>query len=367
MSESGSDGSGDAEESSGLDATDVRGLGGEQFASILSAAWTNRGWETDVAESDGEYLVTGDQGGGQRGLILVVPGTGDISGQRVQQYVTLVEEKAVDVRVVATQGAFSDDAARIASANDVHLLDAQAVLETVEAEGLEGTLAEYAGDGGGVGSLFGGLPLPVPSIPGGVSLPNPGGSGLRSALVVVLIATSLLSGFAGGAFLDPGTGGAEDGGVLASVLEIGGFAGEDDDVAVAALSTAATDEAGLTVRWNARPVDSVVANGTTYEAPNGTRFLVVQLAITNTGEERVPVRGGDIAVHVDGARYTNQPLEGARTFEPTATEPGDSATGWLVFTIPETTTDAVLVPNPEAAGGPMAFSHDSELAVNGTA
>lgn len=355
-------------ESSGSDRATVEGLEGEQLADVLSQAWVNRGWETDVAEGeDGSFFVTGDQGNGQRGLILVLPGDVEVPGKRLQQYASLVKKKDVDVRVVATQGAFTDDAERIAKANNVHLLDPQAILETVEAEGLESELSRFASEngdgGGGIGAMIPSLPIPSVGLPSGVPLPSPGGKGLKSVLLIVLIATSLLAGFAGGAFLGPG-GDAGVGGVAATM---GGFAGGGgDDVAVAALSTAEPGNAGLTVHWNARTADSVVANGSTYEAPDESRFVVVELVVQNTGSERVPVKPGDFLVNANGTRYTHQPLDGTRTFEMTAVAPGNETTGWLVFAIPDDVNDAVLVPDTEAAGGPVTFVRDSSLTINGT-
>lgn len=360
---------GTGSESSGPDRATVEGLEGEQLADVLSQAWVNRGWETDVAEDDdGSFFVTGDQGNGKRGLILVLPGDVEVPGKRLQQYVSLVKKKSVDVRVVATQGAFTDDAERIAKANDVHLLDPQAVLETVEAEGLEGVLSRFAsengdgsgGDEGGIGAMIPGLPGPSLGLPSGVPLPSPGGNGLKSVLVIVLIATSLLAGFAGGAFLGPGAGG----GAVASA--VGGLTGGGDEVAVASLSTAEPGSAGLTVHWNARTADSVVANGSSYEAPADSRFLVVQLVVENTGDDRVPVKAGDFLVNANGTRYAHQPLDGARTFEMTAVSPGNETTGWVVFAIPDDATDAVLVPDTQAAGGPVTFVRDPSLTINGT-
>lgn len=353
--------------SSGPDAETVAGLGGEHLATILSEAWTNRGWETDVVEDeDGTFLVTGDQGNGQRGLILVLPGDVNVPGKRLQQYASLVEKKSVDVRVVATQGRFTDDAERIANANDIHLLNPQAVLETVEAEGLVDTLSKYAASGGsngvgggGIGAALSGLPIPG-GVPSSVPTPSLGGKGLKSVFLVVLLATSLLAGFAGGAFLAPGTGGPITG-------MLGVPAAGTSDVAVSSLSTADPGSAGLTVRWNARTADSVVANGSTYDAPADTAFLVVQYVVTNTGESRVPVKAADFLVNANGKRYTHQPLDGAKTFELTAVAPGNQTTGWAVYSIPAGASDAVIVPNTDAPGGPIAFVHDPGLAVNGTA
>lgn len=357
--------------SSGPDRATVEGLDGEQLADLLSQAWVNRGWETDVAEDDdGSFFVTGDQGNGKRGLILVLPGDVQVPGKRLQQYASLVKKKSVDVRVVATQGEFTDDAERIAKANNVHLLDPQAILETVEAEGLESELSRFAsengggGGGGGIGAMIPGLPIPAVGLPSGVPLPSPGGKGLKSVLVIVLIATSLLAGFAGGAYLGPG--GAAGGGTVAAAMD-GFVGGGADDVTVASLSTAEPGTAGLTVHWNARTAGSVVANGSTYEAPDESRFVVVQLVVRNTGSERVPVKAGDFLVNANGTRYTHQPLDGARTFEMAAVAPGNETSGWLVFAIPDNVSDAVLVPDTGAPGGPVTFVRDSSLTINGTA
>lgn len=330
-------------------------MGERDFVEFLAALWESRGWQTGITERDeGVYMLTGDKPDGQRGLMLVVPDPeATVTGQMTQKLVTLVREKGIDMGVAATRGDFSDDARGIADANGVHLLDTDALAQTVESEGLADLVEEYSNGGGGEdGSITDRLPaIGLPAVGGAVGR-------LRTGLVVVVVLAVILAGVQ---FLGMG---AAVGGVFAGLplpdVGIGGGAG---GYTITAVSLSEGNSTPAQVAWDARTQSSVVApNGQSFESPEGKKFVVVQFNVTNPSGESMVFRANHLALATQNTRYGNQPLQGASGQLPIIVEAESAGEGYVVFTVPEDSEAATLLGLPGPDVPPIQFERDRSLA-----
>lgn len=368
----------------------------EDFVSFLGDLWGERGWETSVQErANGTYFIIGERGDGRRGVLFVFPTTDShVSGQHLRRFVTLCGKKGVDVAVVATQGAYADEARKIADAKGIHLLDRTTLEGTVEEGGFHHVLREYTG-GGPLDPILAklralGLPVPetlpldLPFDPaelqarirsnlGGYSGesddsdadgPPPdgegdgGGGGRLGALPVsprtllpVVVAALLLvvAGSTMGALTVPGVGG--DGG---------------SDTAISAVSTASAN-AALDVRWNARTTDSITVNGTTYDAPENETFVVVRMNVTSRSESPEQLPQERLALEVAGDRYGYQPLKNTTGFPGAGLfAPGESREVWTAFSVPaDAESGTLLVRSGEGVPG-VKFTRDTAVSAEAT-
>jgi hypothetical protein len=360
-------------------------LDAADFVSFLEDLWNERGWDTTVQErSNGTSFIIGERGDGKRGVLFVFPTPeSHVTGQHLRRFVTLCRKKGVDVGVVATQGAFDDEARQVAEAKGIHLLTRDTLAGTVEEGGFQRVLDRYTDTGGPFDALLArlhALGLPVPeslSLP--VSLPadvDP------SALTGRLRPGEDGDGDGGGASGDagevergdPGEGerrGAEDGRlpsvpvtralpvvVLAAVLFVagavvgptlglaglvGGGSGQGDAVAVSAVSTAGAN-ATLEAQWNARTTDSVTVNGTVYEAPPNETFVVVRFNTTNWADSPATLPQDRLVLDVAGERYGHQPLRNATGFAMGGLyAPNETHEAWTVYSVPEDAQSGTLL------------------------
>lgn len=361
----------------------------EDFVAFLAATWDERGWETSVRErSDETHFVVGKRPDGKRGVIYTFPTTtATVTERHLKKFVSFCEQKGIDVAVVATQGSFAEAAEAVADRRSVHLLDRSSLADTVEEGGLEDVLARFTDGGGGITGRLRGLGVPVPA---SVTswIPGP-----RSLLASVVAAVPIGGTADDAAASDGGTSPADapapsssapDGlgivaglyrscrrpvpaGLLAVVLAVafvlgavagsaaglggmlGGSAAGGDGPDVSAVSTAGEPNATVEVRWNARAADSITANGTTYDAPEGQTFLLVRMNVTNGGGDPAKLERSALAVDVAGTRYGRQPLDGATGF-PTAVllAPDESREVWTAFAIPDGAGSATIVVDGES-------------------
>jgi len=208
-----------------------------------------------------------------------------------------------------------------------------------DSENVPDPLAPASGDDGGSddgegGSLASSLPL-----------------GRRAlAAVAVLVAVVVVGGVLG-------VGGPLDG-VAASDAP-------DSTAAVTVLSTTERTNATLTATWNARTADTVeLENGTSYDAPDGETFVVVQLNVTNQEVTPVQLSQEDLALEAGGTRYGYQPLAGAETFRGGVFIPGETTSVWTAFSVPENTTAGTVLIVPEGNRTvQVAVEHDPSLQV----
>lgn len=369
----------------------------DEFVSFLSDLWGERGWETTVQErANGTYFIIGERGDGKRGVLFVFPTTeSHVSGQHLRRFVTLCGKKGVDVAVVATQGAYADEARKIADAKSIHLLDRSTLEGTVEEGEFHHVLREYTG-GGPLDPILAklralGLPVPEtlpvtlpfdpaeiqarirdrlggygggsdesdaadgPTPPDGANDDGDGGGRLdalpvspRTLLSVVVAALLLVAA-----------------GSVAGMLGLPGAGGGGESTAVSAVSTAGAN-ASLDARWNAKTTDSVTINGTTYDAPPNQTFVVVRMNVTNVGESPEQLSQRQLALEVAGDRYGYQPLRNATGFPAGGLfAPGESRQVWTVFAVPaDAQSGTLLVQSRDGPG--VRFTRDSSLTPDAT-
>lgn len=328
----------------------------EGFVDFLAAMWERRGWETGVAEDEpGVFMITGDRDSGQRGLMLVVPaGDADVPGKRVQTVASICDAKNVDVGVVATRGTFSDDAQRIADVNDIHLLDTDALESTVDSEGMDDLVEEYTEGGDGDESLLSRVvPSGVPSVrsPTPVAIPTRGLGVLLVLAAVVAVAVA----------------GAQALGVLPSVAgkvpAVGlGLGGGGSGFTVTAASLTTGNGSAVGVAWTARVQSDVVTDtGATYSAPEGSKFVVVQMNVTNHRDEQVIFRSSALGFAANNTRVGPQLLQGAVGQPPVPIPPGETVSVWVVFPVDDGADSGTLLGLPGEDVPPIRFHRAPDL------
>lgn len=328
------------------------------FAEFLSEVWERRDWNTAVTQEDpGQFMITGDRPSGERGLMLVLPGEDEtVAGKPVQTLVGICDAKNVDLGVVATRGSVTDDARRIAEANDVHLLDTDALEATVASEGLQDLVEEFTEE---TATVLDRLPIPS-GLPSLFRRPSPPTIPTR-ALTLLLIAVgvgavAIVGAQSMGVGLGPlGSIGALPGDGL-------GLGGGSEDITVTAVSlTGSTDDA-VEVAWNARTQSTLVTeNDTRYEAPAGQTFVVVEMTVTNQRVATSTLDASMLAFAANDTVREPRQLNGTESPLPVQLAPEESETLWVVFTIPEGETSGTLVGLPAENAPPIRFEHDPSV------
>lgn len=381
----------------------------EEFVSFLADLWGERGWETTIRRRpNGTYFVVGKRGDGKRGVLFVFPTTeSHVSGRHLRRFVTFCGKKGVDVAVVATQGAYADEARKIADAKGVHLLDRSTLEGTVEQGEFHHVLREYAGGGpldpilarlraagvpvpeslpfalpfdaaeirarirsrlgayGGSDDADAGGPTPPDGANGGRDggeSGSGGGSGdgdeggrlaalpasPRTVLTVVVVALLLVAA-----------------GSVTGMLGVPGTTG-GDAAAISAVSTAGAN-ASLDARWNAKTTTSVTINGTTYDAPPNETFVVVRMNVTNVGDSPEQLSQEQLALEVAGDRYGYQPLRDATGFPAGGLfAPGESRDVWTLFSVPADAESGTLLVYADESGPNVRFTRDTSVVAEAT-
>lgn len=325
------------------------------FVDFLAALWQSRGWETGITERDeGVYMVTGDKADGTRGLMLVVPGPDQtVTGQMVQKAATLVQDKGIDTAVAATRGSFSDDARGVADANGVHLLDTEALEETVAAEDAQHLVDEHKTGGREDGSVFDSIPIS--------GLPNPNGLAISGGVRTLLLAIVAV-GVALAALEVLGLGTPLSGVLGALPVPEVGFGAGGGGYTITAVSVSSGNATSVPITWNAREQTTVIApNGEEYTAPDGEQFVVVQLNISNPTGETLVFRPGYLALATNNTRYGSQRLQAAPGQLPVQVEAGSSVRAYVVYSVPAGADSGTLLGLPGSDIPPMAFERDRSM------
>lgn len=324
------------------------------FVEFLSAVWEQRGWETGINEDEpGQFMITGDRNSGERGLMLVLPDeNASVAGQPVQSVASICDAKNVDVAVAATRGEFTDDAQRIAEANDIHLLDPSALEATVAEEGLQDLVDEYAADGSSGGSLL--------SLPSFVPSPSPPSIPTRLLTVLFVVVGVIALAVVGTQLLGIGTGPLGLLGQLPGDVLAGGSGG--DDLTVTAVSLTGSAEDSVEVAWNTKTTGAIVtANETRYEAPDGEKFVVVQMEITNDRPATSSFDASMLGFAANDTVREPRTLNGTSDRLPLELAPEESATTWVVFTIDKGESSGTLIGLPGENTPPLRFTHDPSV------
>lgn len=105
----------------------------------------------------------------------------------------------------------------------------------------------------------------------------------------------------------------------------------------------------------------VAPNGEEFTAPDGKQFLVVQVNVTNPGDEPMVFRAGYLALATQNTRYGNLPLQGASGQLPVQIEAGSSVRAYVMYTVPGDAESATLLGLPVPDVPPMTFERDQDM------
>lgn len=372
----------------------VHQLDDSTFPAFVADLWEHQGWRTSIREVDGKpYVAAVRPAAGERGLIWAKSGStgARVSGSAVVAFATFCRENGVDDAAIITLGAFTEDGEAAAEKFGIELLDGEGLAAVVERHDLADLVAEHAtGDESGgardadgrlaaIAGTIAAVGLTIPDLDGlkspselvaplrerlgerGIEVPRQ--VGVATVVVVALVVAGVVVGpsfgpsFGDLGSLDPFGGGGTD-----EVPPVDVSAGPvQPDGAVTTLYVEFDAVASATI--DADPADDRI-----HVAPEGTRFVVVGLSITNTGSQAVELHPAAFTLSVDGTTYRHQPLSGVTGFEPATLEAGDSYEGWTAFVVPENAPEGSLGVDQDAVRGKVAvqFAPNPELTVDVT-
>jgi len=325
-----------------------------EFGQFVAALWKRQGWQTQIKRDDGRTFVAVQRPEtGEEGLIWAVA-DGEIGGQQVKQFQSLCDEHGVAERAIVTGGAVSDHAEKVAKGTGVELLDGEGIRTVLERKGLTDLAKQYRGGGGNN------------------SNPNDGenGDSERSALAPVQSIIGRASGLASGVPVVAVV-------VVVALLGAGVLWGppipflDGGGDGLSANSTAPDNAThNLHVTWNAKTTDSIDPNrsdGAAYLAPEDEQFVLVRMAVNNTGNGTVPLEQSAFQFRANGTRYANTTLADHDVFIGLPIGPGETFPVWTVFAIPEGESGELLYDqNATNESVAVEFERDTALSVNET-
>jgi hypothetical protein len=350
------------------------------FVRFLADFWTQQNWQTNVQpRGEGRFLVQGQRGDGGTGMLLALPSTEEtVEKDHIRGFVAYAKKRQIDTIAVATQHGFTDEVRGLATKHDVTLFDPESLGETVEREGLEETVKQYAdGDVYETAEVEFGLPFDLPeplanalsgfgfdavqerlrdhSSEDGSRLPRSldalkptSSSSVRIVAVAALLLVLALGSVA----------------ALGPVVDGLGSPVDQSGVAVSALSSAPASSADVVARWNTQTTDTVSVGNDSYTAPNGSQFVVVALDVSATGATPGSLPQSALVFESDGVRYGFQPLSNTSGFQNGGLfAPGDAETVWTVFAVPTNTSTGTLLVHG-SADDTVTFVHDESLSVD---
>jgi len=331
-----------------------------EFGQFVAALWERQGWQTQVKNDDGKTFVAVQRPStGEEGLLWAIP-DGEVGGQQVQQFAKLCQQYEVSESAIVTAGTVSDHAEKVSQGSGVELLDGEGVARILKQKEWTDLADEYGdgGDAGGEasgGSDDGDAPLDQLRAVGdriGAKLSGALGDAsvpVKPALAVVVVVALLAAGLLSGVSI-PLLGGGGDGPVSAE--------------SVSPDNSATT----LSVTWNARVTDTIDPNesdGKAYPAPRGKQFVLVRMAINNSGEAKTQLKKSAFKFRTDDRTYGQQSLADHEGFIDFPISPDQRYSGWLVFAVPDGAS-GTLVYDQNATGTPVTveFTRDSDLDVS---
>jgi len=121
----------------------------------------------------------------------------------------------------------------------------------------------------------------------------------------------------------------------------------------------------LRAAWRARAQRVLDPPGAAATVPDDGRiWLVVQLAVTNTGDSSWPATPTPFVLHAGDSQYEVVVADAASYFpREEAVAPDDTVSGWIAFQPPETADAVVLSADPslDAATPAVSFTRDDTL------
>lgn len=329
----------------------------EHVADRLRAA----GLTAHVWRRRGNAYVGVQRGGAEsrRALLWVVGTDRAVTGRSVESFAALCDREDVADCAVLAAGRVADDASAAARDAGVGLVGPDPLRSFLEDPEVSALLPGWeprtdAPDPGGTNGMRGtersGTAEPGrrddadPDSPGLLDRLRTAGYGRVAGLAVVgvLVLVALVLG--------------------AAIL--GGLSG-GGGMTFAANSTVDGDAADVLVAWDAGAgavADANPNDSRAVPAPNGSKFVVVGLELTNVGGDEVPLRAGDFALSVNGTRHGYQPLAGHEPFPRDALPGGTTVNATLVYRVPADATSATLVVD-DRLGEEFAvlFEHDTDV------
>lgn len=161
--------------------------------------------------------------------------------------------------------------------------------------------------------------------------------------------------------------------LIAASGSTGGTPGSDvSNVSVSAVNSNPSDASTkLEVTWNSRAqsaVDPDTSDMSIYNSENGQKFLVVRMTIENTGDNQLELDPRLFRFESEGVEYDYQPLFGSgNSFSGVTLNPDASYSAWIVYSIPEDTSEGRLIVNQEVyfqKNVTVTFSHKPRMAIN---
>jgi len=151
----------------------------------------------------------------------------------------------------------------------------------------------------------------------------------------------------------------------------GGPGSEVSNVTIEAIDAEPRDATqSLNVTWNARAqsaVDPDTSDVSNYQAEDGNKFVVVRVQLTNAGENEIDLTPRLFGMTADGVGYDYQALFGSgQGGLDVSLQQNASYDGWVVFEVPEDTSNAELTVNQDAyaENTTVRFTQNENLPVN---
>ena len=120
----------------------------------------------------------------------------------------------------------------------------------------------------------------------------------------------------------------------------------------------------LTIRWNGRVFNAVTFPDEEqfWESKDDEHYLILQLAIENTGDSPVDFVPGELQITADGTEAGWTVLVDGSRLDITL-DPGESVEDWVAFTIPANSDEVVITAEPVGDAYAAQFESDETLEI----
>lgn len=120
----------------------------------------------------------------------------------------------------------------------------------------------------------------------------------------------------------------------------------------------------LTIRWNGRVFDAVTLPDEEqfWESADDEQYLILQLAIENTGDNPADFVPGELQITADGTEAEWTVLVDGSRLDVTL-DPAESVEDWVAFTIPADSEEIVITAEPVGDAYAAQFESDETLEV----